>query len=118
MSNFTQQEKHANSLALWFCVECQRNAISLAWAVIRDNNLFPQSYRIVSDALELLNAGEIQPCQHDCANSGAMVTMRKIAEQVEDLDEPEQHKYQADTYADWSEEICSRCGDMRYAHKK
>lgn len=161
MSNFAQQEKYANSLALWFCDDCQEKALVQAWREMRERTSLVSAFAIVGTALDILNSGGVKPCLADCANSGAMVTTRKIAEQVfrpvpecghilcdrsesclfteectcpdafaskycpahgteqiEDLDDPEQHSYQADNYADWSEEICSRCGDMRYAHKK
>ena len=110
-----QAERDAFRLKHGYCESCRDRALFLAQRDLFENQDLSEAHTLVSTALDILMAyDEIKPCQNVCWNSGSKTHF----DAVPDLDEPEQHKYQADNYADWSEEICSRCGDMRYAHKK
>lgn len=114
MSEFhiSEQTRAARQMFRAYCVPCQEKAVVFALAEIRDTSP-ARAFDLMALTLDTLADGIVKPCQNVCANSGGWLQYQH-AEQGE----PEQHKYQADNYADWSEEICSRCGDMRYAHSK
>ena len=115
MSEFhiSEQTRAARQMFGAYCVPCQEMAVVVALAEIRDTSP-ARAFDLMSLALGILEDGVVKPCQDVCANSAGWLQYQHAIIN----DEPEQHKYQADNYADWSEEICSRCGDMRYAHKK